>query len=314
MARTATTTRPCLISEGVSTLGVELGKHLGHGGEKDVKLGTMNGRAVAILINRLPKDEVSFIQKVLQPFRGEPKPLNHNVTCPLTQTQRSVEREEKILELLKDSPHIMNPSLVPPLTTPAGVVRIVELLDGDLLDVGTGMTTFTDVIGWLRDSAKGLACMHDKGLVHMDFKPENIFTRGKTGVLADLGMVRKIDTKLQSPVGTAAYMDPKMMSSLVARPENDMFSFGLAVDDLISTLELYPDGDFSPMRQLHSYLSQHLLCKGDRREAGRVAEDLEHFVGNLDGLDFPALGEVKLETVVKRKANERAEFGIGATS
>jgi serine/threonine protein kinase len=313
-SRAPSLTSPCPIAEGVSAFGITIGERIGHGGEKDVSKGLKGKKPVAILLNRLPPNELSFVEKILNKFKNESLPTLHNVTHPLLQTERHVAREEEISTLLEDCPHVINPSLIPPFTTPKGVVRVIELLDGDLLDVGTGSTTFVDIIRWFRDAAKGLTCMHAAGLVHMDFKPENVFTRGKVGVLADLGFVKEIESKLYTPVGTPAYMDPKMMSSLIARPENDIYSFGISLDDITSELALYPDGEYDPMKQLYCYIKKHLICKDDRRDAYRIVEDLDLFLSQIDKTHFPSLGKVALEKIVRKKANNRVEFGFKASN
>ena len=87
--------------------------------------------------------------------------------------------------------------------------------------------------------ASGLAHAHEKGVVHRDIKPTNLFL-DNTGVVKvlDLGLgafvkvsnegVSPLDTDEGFVVGTCDYMSPEQLSGQPVNARTDQFSFGCA--------------------------------------------------------------------------------------
>lgn len=113
----------------------------------------------------------------------------------------------------------------------------------------------TTLRGWLRDRARpwsdvvpvclgagrGLAAAHDEGLVHGDFKPDNVMV-GKDGRarVTDFGLARRsADVSAQGHdakrtasgalVGTPVYMAPEQLAGLEATAASDQFGFCVAM-------------------------------------------------------------------------------------
>lgn len=110
------------------------------------------------------------------------------------------------------------------------------------------------IIDLYRESAKGLAAAHAKGLVHRDFKPDNVLigTDGRVRV-ADFGIARALDagddgvpavartvaptvSDLGTPMtatgallGTPAYMAPEQYGSGPVEAQADQFAFCVAL-------------------------------------------------------------------------------------
>jgi hypothetical protein len=113
---------------------------------------------------------------------------------------------------------------------------ILELLDGpDLCTWCIGKSS-AEIIAKYIEAASGLAAAHAKGLVHRDFKPNNV-RLGSEGqaVVVDLGLVRQVGVLTHEDVmpdrfaGTMSYAAPERLFGLPGDQQADVFSFCVAL-------------------------------------------------------------------------------------
>src|SRR5579859_2846002 len=119
----------------------------------------------------------------------------------------------------------------------------MELIDGSTLGrwLADDQPPLADVLDALVDAGRGLHAAHAAGLVHRDFKPENVLVgkSGRVGV-TDFGLARVegtpqpaaaaqatdgVETRTGAIMGTPAYMAPEQLEGATADARSDQFSF-----------------------------------------------------------------------------------------
>lgn len=103
-----------------------------------------------------------------------------------------------------------------------------------------------DIRAILEDMSEALQYLHRAGIVHRDFKPENVVLQEnnerKTGVtykLIDLGFAKELDATL-SMVGTADYAAPEILRGQNYNLSVDYWSFGIVTHEVICGNKRYP--------------------------------------------------------------------------
>ncbi len=93
----------------------------------------------------------------------------------------------------------------------------------------SGLSTEAIVAAYV-DAGCGLAAVHEGGLVHRDFKPENVL-RGKDGRVRvlDFGITVHASICGITSAGTLEYMAPEQFSSKTSDARSDQFSFCVAL-------------------------------------------------------------------------------------
>src|SRR5262245_52522616 len=156
---------------------------------------------------------------------------------------RRLRREGEIIALL-NHPHICT---IHEIDTHDGRWFIaMERLEGVNLKqrmVRTSLDTAA-VVSFAQQIADALDAAHDKGIVHRDIKPGNIFVSpaGRVKVL-DFGLARRFKAEGDEtppdgstipgrPLGTANYMAPERILQLPLDPRSDLFSLGVVIYEM----------------------------------------------------------------------------------
>ena len=111
--------------------------------------------------------------------------------------------------------------------SPAGAAIVMELVDGvslrDIL-VRQGKTTAEAALVVLQGSLLGLAAAHRRGVVHRDYKPENVLIDGAgASKLTDFGIAARAGDS-PVPAGSLRYAPPEQFGGSPATPASDVYA------------------------------------------------------------------------------------------
>src|SRR5262249_35269072 len=112
----------------------------------------------------------------------------------------------------------------------------MQFLDGESLDTRLKRERRLPVAEILRigrEAAEGLAAAHDRGLIHRDIKPPNLWLEGEKRrvKILDFGVARAAGdeahlTQTGAIIGTPAYMAPEQAGARPVDHRSDLFSLG----------------------------------------------------------------------------------------
>jgi eukaryotic-like serine/threonine-protein kinase len=124
-----------------------------------------------------------------------------------------------------DDPNVVR--LYDYVESPAGAAIVMELIGGvTLREILTfqGKTTAEAALVILHGSLLGLAAAHRRGVVHRDYKPENVLVNGDgISKLTDFGIAARAGDH-PVPAGTLLYAAPEQMAGATASPASDVYA------------------------------------------------------------------------------------------
>ena len=130
---------------------------------------------------------------------------------------------------------------------------VIELLEGETLGgkLEAGPISPRQAVDYAIQMAKGLSAAHEKGVVHRDLKPDNLFvTKDGHLKILDFGLAKRVEaaapgeetnaatasrhTEPGTVMGTVGYMSPEQVRGLPVDHRSDLFSFGAILYELLS--------------------------------------------------------------------------------
>ncbi|MFN8554416.1 MAG: serine/threonine-protein kinase [Candidatus Obscuribacterales bacterium] len=191
-----------------------------------------------------------------------------------------------------------------------------------------------------REICRTLRCLHAKGIIHRDIKPNNIILDTNNGVrIVDFGIAKVLDSSSDTLsqygtiLGTPAYMSPEQCLGQKVDERSDVYSVGCTLFEMITGLPAFASASSmeAVAKQIdddRSFIEKPLVAAGApanlrqiiskcicREPADRYKniDELDHELnGFLLGapLAFPASANSKKPD---RKSNERKEHGADRT-
>jgi serine/threonine protein kinase len=136
---------------------------------------------------------------------------------------------------------------------------VSELLEGETLRdrLSGAPISQRKTIDYAMQVARGLAAAHEKGIVHRDIKPDNLFiTKDDRVKILDFGLAklvesvhgdgrqtdvptRKVHTDPGTVLGTVGYMSPEQVRGAPADIRSDIFSFGAVLYEMFTGVRAF---------------------------------------------------------------------------
>ena len=146
-----------------------------------------------------------------------------------------------------DDPNVVR--LYEYVETQVGAAIVMELIGGATLrEILTfqGKTTAEAALVVLQGSLLGLAAAHRRGVVHRDFKPENVLVNGDgISKLTDFGIAARAGD-LPVPAGTLLYAAPEQMAGALASPASDVYAATATFYECLTGQAALPGGGRRP--------------------------------------------------------------------
>ena len=213
----------------------------------------------------------------------------------------------------------------------------MELVDGTTLRLWRQLArSWREVQAVMLAAGAGLSAAHHAGLIHRDFKPENVLVGadGRVRVM-DFGLARNVDfeepaartsdleiaarsplaeslTIAGSVLGTPAYMAPEIFEASPASPRSDQFAFGVTLYEMLYQQRPYAKRAFATLPR-PEHLEPRPAPKSDvpariHRVAMRaIALDPEQRFASMDEL----LAELAIDPLARRR--QLVLGGVGAS-
>ncbi|MGE0324022.1 MAG: protein kinase [Polyangiaceae bacterium] len=182
----------------------------------------------------------------------------------------------------------------------------MEYVPGDTLRKWLGShpnAGWREVLTLFLRAAEGLAAAHDAGVIHQDFKPENVLV-GQDGRVrvADFGLawVEVRDTELGAPSsriigGTPHFMAPEVVVGALPSALSDQYSFCVALRDAVPQHDELKSVERQLVEQLRGIVS-----RGLERDPARRWGDMHALIAALRRLLVPGADDVQRTLLLQR--------------
>jgi serine/threonine protein kinase len=112
-------------------------------------------------------------------------------------------------------------------------------------------------VAYIKQTAAGLAAIHEVGIVHRDLKPDNLMLRQDGSLaLADFGVAKQVSMKITDTgdgdiVGTPYYLSPEQALGRPVDARCDIYSLGVLAFELLTGRKPYHASSAQELLHLH---------------------------------------------------------------
>ncbi|MET9603566.1 serine/threonine-protein kinase [Streptomyces sp. NPDC006512] len=252
-------------------------RELGAGGSGRVVLAVHDGTGTAVAVKYLSdrlREDPAFVRE----FRAEARLLGG-----------------------LGSPYVVG--LYEYVEAPGGAAIVMELVDGISLRAllkQSGRSEPEAALVVLKGSLLGLAAAHRAGVVHRDYKPENVLVSADgSSKLVDFGIAAGRGTT-PGVAGTPAYMAPEQWQGRPASPTADVYAATATFFEFLTGRKPYDGENFAELAVQHIEAPvpeteapepvRPLIRRGLAKLPEQRPENAEAFVAELEGVALAAYG------------------------
>ncbi|MET9881795.1 serine/threonine-protein kinase [Streptomyces sp. NPDC006430] len=187
--------------------------------------------------------------------------------------------------------------------SPGGAAIVMELVDGISLRAllkQAGQADPEAALVVLKGSLLGLAAAHRAGVVHRDYKPENVLVAADgSSKLVDFGIAARRGTT-PGVAGTPAYMAPEQWQGRPASPAADVYAATATFFECLTGRKPFAGENFAELAVQHIEAPvpeteapepvRPLIRRGLAKVPEQRPENAEAFVTELEGVALAAYG------------------------
>jgi len=142
---------------------------------------------------------------------------------------------------------------------------VMEALEGESLGtrLERGALPWREAVEIARSMLRGLVHAHERGVVHRDVKPDNVFLAHKDGVqvvkLLDFGIAKlfagndddPLTTRAGMTMGTPAYLSPEQAVGGMITPASDLYSASVVLFEMLTGRAPFEDPEAIAVMMAH---------------------------------------------------------------
>ncbi|MGE3460198.1 MAG: protein kinase, partial [Kofleriaceae bacterium] len=215
------------------------------------------------------------------------------------------------------------------------VYLVMELVEGTTLRAWSEQAhrTCQDIVQVFLQAGAGIAAAHETGIIHRDFKPENVLVGINQRIcVTDFGLAAVVDpasqpfghddapsgvrsepthpmTRTGAMVGTPAYMAPEQMTHQRVGPAADQFAFCVALYELLHGHRPFAG---ETIEELHAAIqADRVRLASNRAVPGWLSQILVRGLSASPDARFPSMNDL-LAALRSGGRHRRRTIGIAA--